>query len=238
MKSSAIFVRLFTLVLFLSLSLSTYAQVTGNGNIKEETRSLSGFSAIHASSGVDVILDQGGTEKVVVRSDENLLDYVITEVEGNTLVLKTKGSIRKAKALEVHVTVKTLDRLEASSGSDVETRSKLSVNELVVKMSSGSDLTMDIEANEMTCNLSSGSDANLSGKVGVLVAEASGGSDISAKKLDVTKCTIKATGGSDAVLHVTGELDLEARGASDIRYTGRPNVLSSKASGGSDIYGN
>lgn len=239
MRTSAGFTQLFALFVCLCLSISTiYAQTTGNGNVKEENRSLSGFSAIEVSSGVDVFLSQGSAEKVVVKADENLLDHIETMVEGNVLKITTKGSIRRAKALDVYVTVTALDRIQANSGSDVKTESALKVNNLVIRMSSGSDLDMEVTANEMTCNLSGGSDANLSGKVGVLVAEANGGSDIEAKNLEVNKCTIKARGGSDARVHVTGELDIEAQGASDIYYSGNPKVLSSKASGGSDIHGN
>lgn len=241
MRSSAVFTRLFTLFICVCLTTSgLFAQksVTGNGNLKEENRSLSGFSAIEVSNGVDVFLSQGSTERVVVKADENLLDHVVTEVEGNVLKITTKGSIRKAKALDVYVTVSTLDRIKASSGSDVKTESALKVNALVVRMMAGSDLDMEINANELTCNLSSGSDADLSGKVGTLVIEANGGSDIEAKNLEANKCTIKASGGSDAHVHVTGDLEMEAYGASDISYSGNPNIVSSKASGGSDIHGN
>lgn len=235
------FTRLFLLCICVCLTTSgLFAQksVTGNGNLKEETRSLSGFSAIEVSSGVDVFLSQGSAEKVVVKADENLLDHIETKVEGGVLKITSKGSIRRAKALDVYVTVTALERIHASAGSDVQTTSSLSVNDLVIRMSSGSDLEMDLTANELTCNVSGGSDANLSGKVGVLVAEANGGSDIEAKNLEVGKCTIKARGGSDARVHVTGELEMEAQGASDIFYSGNPKILSSKASGGSDIHGN
>ena len=210
----------------------------GNGNVQEENRKLSGFTAIEVTDGIDVVLLQAESEKVVVKADENLLDNIETVVSGNTLKISAKGSIRRAKAFDVYVTVKNLERLEASSGSDVATKETVNLDEVVIRMSSGSDLDMSLNARQLTCKLSSGSDANLSGKVEILMAEAHGGSDISAKKLATKKCTLKAHGGSDASINVTGELDIEAHGASDIYYTGNPTVLSKKASGGSDIHGN
>jgi hypothetical protein len=76
--------------------------ISGNGEVVEDARDISGFTGIHLSSGIDVLLSEGNEFKVVVEADENLVDVIETELRGNTLVVGTDNvSIRKAKSKKV-----------------------------------------------------------------------------------------------------------------------------------------
>ena len=240
MKTISQAFRFFGLLLLCTLfSLSLSAQsISGSGNVVEKDRNISGFTAIQVSSGVDVHIKQGNSDKVIVKTDDNLQDRIKTELSGGTLKITAKGSIRKAKAFDVYITAKDLTEISASSGSDVEGDGTLAFDKLRLNMSSGSDVELSIDAKELHCELSSGSDADLDGKVGKLVVKASGGSDLKAKGLQVQDCKLRVSGGSDAFVNVNGDLDMEASGASDIHYSGSPSVVHSKASGASDIHGN
>ena len=227
---------LLSLFLFHFLTLPLQAQrVSGSGTVAEEQRSLPAFHTIEVSKGIDLFIRQGNTQKVMVKADDNLLNRVKTEVNGGTLTIHPEGSIRQAKALDVYITVQSIERIEANSGSDVRGESILKSETLALKMGSGSDVDLDLRVGQLTCNLSSGSDVSLSGEADLFVAEASGGSDINARKLLVRKCTLHVSGGSDAHIHVEGELEVEASSASDVYIKGNPQILSQRASGGSDI---
>ena len=186
--------------------------VTGSGNVIEQERSHTGFNAIQTGHGVDVFISQGSSEKVIVKADDNLVDYIKTSMEGNTLVITAKGNIRRTKAFDVYVTVKNLERVKATSGSDVESQTTLSMDKLELEMHSGSDVEMDLEVGELHCDLSGGSDADLSGTAKSATITASGGSDINAKGLKIGDCKLDVSGGSDANIYVTGDLEMEATG--------------------------
>lgn len=223
----------------LLLSVAASAQwAKGNGKVAEQEREVAGFDVIKVSSGIDLYLTQGSQPSVTVKADENLMDHIITRVDGNTLYLEVKGSIRKATAMDVFVTVESLSELHASGGSDVYAEDGLKLKELKLFCSGGSDTKMKIEAERLECNTSGGSDAVLSGKVNTLSIEASGGSDFNGKQLEAVNCKVHASGASDAWVHATGEIEMEASGASDIHHTGNAKVVSSKSSGASDIHGN
>jgi len=225
-----------TLLIACTGSFLTAQSLTGSGAVIEQERAVSDFSSIEVSRGVDLFIRQGNSRKVVVKTDDNLIDQVSTEVDGQTLRIRTQGSMRRVTALDVYVTVTALERIEASSGSDVKGESKLEVERLSLDMSSGSDLELDIEARELSCRLSGGSDAELSGEVSSLEVTATGGSDIQARDLLVSgKCVLKVSGASDALIRVEGELEVEASGASDVTVKGNPTVVRQRASGGSDI---
>ena len=240
MKANSHIIRLFTFsILFTVFSISLYAQsVSGSGNVVEQNRNLSGFTAIKVSSGVDLHIIQGTADKVIVKADDNLQGHIKTELNGNTLEVSAKGNIRRANAFDVYVTVKTLTEISVSAGSDVYSEGTLSFNQLNLIASSGSDVELSLDGEKLYCKISAGSDARLDGKVDYLEVTASGGSDLKAKGLSAGSCKLRVSGGSDAYVHVKGDLDMEASGASDIFYTGSPSITHSKASGSSDIHGN
>lgn len=213
--------------------------VEGSGKVVEVKRPLSGFKAIEVSEGIDLVIRQGDQEAVVVKADDNVVKYIRTEVDGNVLKIDMDGGgIRSTKVLMVDVTFRDLVRIEGSSGSDIISEGLISVPALRIHMSSGSDLKLEVETGELICELSSGSDAVLRGRVENLFIDASSGSDIKARDLEAINGRLQLSGGSDAWVHVTGELEMEASGASDITYSGSPRIVSQKSSGASDIRSN
>ena len=226
-------------LLFFCLSFSLYlsAQRTnGSGNVIEQDRDISNFDAIKVQDGIDLFLSQGNTNALTVKADDNLMDHIITKVEGNTLYLKIKGSINNTKALDVYVTFQDLKALHASGGSDVVGEEILQLDDLKLNCSGGSDTHLELEVGALSCETSGGSDLVLSGSAQNLELNASGGSDFKGKDLEVKNAKIHTSGASDARIHVTGEVEMIASGASDIYCTGNPKVLLSKASGGADIH--
>jgi len=231
------------LILLLTTSLclptNSFAQrVKGSGKVIEQNRNLSNFYKIDVEDGIDVHILQGERESVTVKADDNLADYIQTKVEDGTLFISSQArNIWRNKSFDVYVTIKNLEAISATDGSDVYGLAPFQLDDFVIKCSSGSDLEMEINANTLHCHLRGGSDVKLKGKVQTLIAKTTGGSDLLAKKLDTNKCEIEARGGSDAWVRAHEELNAQAFGASDIHYYGSPKQVYSKAKGASDIYG-
>jgi len=207
----------------------------GNGTVTTEKRPVDAFDAIRSEKGIDLYITQGNAYNLQIEADENLLEHITTQVRNGVLEISHTGNFIKSKGLKAYVTVKTLQSVEISGGADVYTQNTLKANELTCIARGGSDLKMDLDVNKLTLDLRSGSDASLSGRANTFRAEAHGGSDISAKALQTENCHIKAHGGSDASVHSTKEIAIEASGGSDVSYTGGAKVTSLSASGSSDV---
>lgn len=224
--------------LFLATAPVTAQWKAGNGNIIEEKREVKSFDIIKVQKGLNLYITQGSPAALLVKADENLMENIITRVDGNTLYLDVNGSIRKANAMDIYLTLEDLSELHASGGSDVFAEGGLKLDELKLFFSGGSDTKMNLEVGTLYCETSGGSDAVLSGKANKMSVKSSGGSDFNAKKLEVSSCKIQTSGASDAWVFVTGEIEIEASGASDVHHKGGAKVISSKASGGADIHSN
>ncbi len=115
-------VKLLSLLLAISLSSCIYGQyrqkVTGSGKVVTKDRKADYFNAIKVSSGIDVYLMQGNTESIKLEADDNLHEYILTEISGGTLKIYTEVNIQRAKSKKVYVTMKDVESLSASSAGD------------------------------------------------------------------------------------------------------------------------
>lgn len=228
------------LISFLLFNIFTYqvlhAQfIKGDGNVTESNRTVSGIMSVEVEDGIDLYISQGNSESLKIEADQNLHQYIKTEMDGDNLRIYLSKIVRKAKKLSVYLTIKQLKGIGVSGGSDLYTKTTLKANALSVICSGGSDAKIEVEVNELKFKASGGSDGYIKGTAKSLLAKASGGSDIHASNLAAGDCEIEVTGGSDAKINVSGKLDVRASGGSDVSYTGRPTQVNSNASGGSDL---
>jgi len=231
------FKSLFTLILISTIGF--YSSVYAGNSDKTETRNLSNYHAVKVSAGIDLYLKMGDTEEVKVVADDDIIDDLKTEVENGTLNIYMKKSNWNwggfSKTRKVYVTVKELDEIHASSGSDVKSENTLKGESLNVKASSGSDVSLDVVYKKFSLDTSSGSDAKVSGKTKTFEAEASSGSDINAKDLESVICKVKVSSGSDASVNVSDELYARASSGADVHYYGNPQVKDIDESSGGDV---
>lgn len=226
-----------SLFMFVTCSCNINAQFgkKGSGTIVEQERNLTEFSCIDAGGGIDVFMSQGDVQKVVVVTDDNLQEFIKTEINGDVLKIYTKKWINPSKALKVKVIMKNLKSISFSGGSDFFTESPIVVGDLKIKLSGGSDGKIELKAITIDGTLSGGSDLYLKGVSGELKISASGGGDCKAFDLITANADLSASGGSDIFATVEKELKASASGGSDIKYKGEPKIIKSESSGGSDI---
>jgi len=210
--------------------------VYGNGNVKTEDRSTDSFDRLKVSSGIDVFITQGDTESIKVIADENLLQYISTEIYDNTLTVESRARIRNAKSKEVHLVYKTLRKIDISSAGNVEGTNRMKTDELDLDLSSAGDLTLDVEVSRINLDISSAGDAKLSGTVDELDADLSSAGDLNAYDLLARKARVSTSSAGSAKISASEEVDLNASSAGDIYYKGDPKTTSiNRSSAGSII---
>lgn len=235
-------IKLFSITLFsVLISFSTLVQAAQSG-VNRQTRKVSEFHGISVSTGIDLYLTQKNTQEVFVEADQDILEDLITEVEGGILKIhmKEKSWLQmnwNNSPRKVYVSFTNLDQLKASSGSDVRSQSVLNLKNLDVDASSGSDVQLELNASEVNAESSSGSDITLKGKTTSLQVNASSGSDIDAAELQSERCNASVSSGSDIQVFVTDQLDANASSGGEISYSGNPAHKDINESSGGDVHG-
>jgi adhesin HecA-like repeat protein len=210
--------------------------ISGNGKVVKESRDLSGFTGVHISSGIDVYLSQGNNFEVTVEADENLQDVILTEINGNSLVVKTDHvNIRSAKSKKVHVTLPELNELKISSAGDCVGQTPFECEDLRISISSAGDLTLEVEARLVDLDISSSGDAHLSGRTELFNAGLSSAGDLNAFDLIAGKVDVDVSSAGDARVNATEELSMNASSAGNIYYRGDAKVVHSRTSSAGDI---
>jgi len=210
--------------------------VRGNGKVITKNRSIEPFHALKVSGGIDAELTQGSDISLQVEADENIIDNIKTVVKDGVLNIYPEKNIKNATAMRIHLVFNTLDAIEASGGCDISSKGKLSFATLHTELSGGCDARIDMRVDKLDCTHSGGCDAYFKGEAGDCHLNVSGGSDFKGAEFRVTNCSIDASGGSDVTVFVTGELNVEASGASDVYYAGTPSKVTKRASGGAEIH--
>jgi len=233
------------LLMLLTVSLSFILAVSSQKYLNDKNaqlRKVESFHGVEVSGGIDLYLDQSdGTAVAVSASDAEDRDMIKTVVENGILKIYIKKpdswlSVSWGnKQLKAYVSVKQLDILRASGGSDILINGNLSCQNLSVSLSGGSDCKGRVQAQELRIQASGGSDAMLEGQVNQLKVQASGGSDVKGYGLVCNIANLSASGGSDIQVTVQKELSADASGGSDIYYKGDPAKREVSTSGSSDI---
>lgn len=235
-------IKLLTIALFYSLILSNETVQAAQSGESKQTRTVSEFHGVSVSGGIDLYLTQGNAENVVVEANDEDISNLVTEVQGGILKIYMKKNSwfnfkLSKESRKAYVSFKTLDKIEASAGSDVNSQSVLNLKKLDLDASSGSDVKLELNASEVSVESSSGSDITLKGKGISIQANASSGSDINASEFQTKKCIASVSSGSDMKVYATEQIDANASSGGDISYYGNPERKDINESSGGDVHG-
>lgn len=239
--------KLMTLALAFSMVAVTNAQwgkrIKGNGNMTTIERSVGEYDEVSVSGWFDVDLVAGTEGELTIRGEENLLEYIKTEVkEGGKLVIKVRKGVnlqpsswKKDMGIYITVPVESISGVSLSGSGDIVGKTTLKADDFKTSMSGSGDITLSVEANTIDASMSGSGDINLSGSTGSFDVSISGSGDIKAYELEAD--VVDATVSGSADIKVTAKEMLKARvsGSGDIQYRGNPKKIDTKTSGSGDI---
>lgn len=239
--SSKILLITFGLSLLLSLGaviwVKYYFNVNterGSGNVITRTYSPEPFNKIRISGGFHVTLNKGEQSKVEVAVDDNFQKYIKVSVRDSTLNI-TGVNIFKAFGTKINITHTGIDELQILAGVILESNDTLESRNFVLQSSAGTSSTIAGNFENFRCTMSAGTKISLSGSSRNADFRLSAGTDLEAAGFITDSCTISASAGSSAVLHVTGYFEAEADAGSSIIYHGSPQIGKQNTSSGSSI---
>lgn len=224
-----------SILLLTQVSATASKKAKGNGYVTKELRKIDSFSKIKASSGLNIILFQGEEEKIIVETDENLLNLIKTTIEGETLKCFIDDQIKFATKMNVYVYYKNVNSIKASSGADVDSDLILKGTTMKLKSSSGADIKLKLKVNNLTCDASSGAVIKVEGWADEIDAEASSGADVKAKDMKVKYAKAEASSAGTIVVSPSEKIIATASSSGDIIYYGNISDISISESSGGDV---
>jgi hypothetical protein len=224
----------------LAISSCTHAQffrtIEGHGNVVTKERKTDAFTGIKVSSGIDVYLKQGNTETVSVEADQNLHEYILTEVRGGVLNVYSEYNIRHAERMRVYVTMKEINSIKTTSAGDVIGATPINSDRLELSASSAGDIKLEAHAKKIDIDISSSGDISVTGETDMLRADLSSAGDLNAYDLIAREADVSVSSAGDADVYATERITARASSAGDINYKGDPKYIDAHSSSAGGIH--
>lgn len=208
--------------------------VTGSGDLTIAERTVSGFDSISLEGTGRAIITQGASESLSIETDDNLLSYIESEVEGGRLHLRWSRDtlLRPSEGITYRIQLRELQSIEASGAGSFEIES-LETDSLRVSFSGASRLSIDdLQAEDLDLELSGAGDIELAGRADQVALTISGLGSYNASDLLTSQTAIEISGGGSAELWAEDSLSIELSGLGEVRYYGNPEVAQDISGGG------
>lgn len=212
-----------------------FQKVSGNGNIKKETRNASGYTEVSTSGSWDVMIAYGESNTIEVEGDENLLPYIETKVEGNKLSIKSKNNtnLNTRNKITIYVSLTRLTGISLSGSGDVIGNGKF-FNTGDTKLSVSGSGTIKLAANKLdkvTVTVSGSGNARIAGSASAVSARISGSGNIDCAELVSDDAEAHISGSGNIKLNANKSIDANISGSGDVSYRGSASDIKKHVSG-------
>ncbi len=215
-------------------------KVKGNGNVVTIDRTTDDYNAVSISGWFDVDLVDGNEGKLMLKGEENLLEYIKTEVKDGKLVIKVEKGINLSPSTwkdGIHITVpiESVNSVTLSGSGDIVGKTTIKTDDFKTNISGSGDITLSVEASSVTATMSGSGDITLNGNTSDFDVSVSGSGDIKAYELEADNVTATVSGSADIKVTANEMIKARVSGSGDIKYRGNATKIDSKASGSGDI---
>jgi hypothetical protein len=210
--------------------------VRGSGEVITVKRQVSDFDSVDLSGIGHLSIEVGDEESLLVEVEDNLIQYIETEVNNGTLEISIKGNvnIQPTEAVKYYLTVRDLEAISVSGAGNVETP-WLEAARFSVHISGAGGVDMDgLDADELDVHISGLGNLTIhGGVVNVQDVEISGSGSHESRKMESAQTDISLSGLGNAAVWVTDRLSVDISGAGTVKYAGDPSVDSNVSGLGS-----
>jgi hypothetical protein len=207
--------------------------IEGNGKKINKEINLQHFTGVYLNSPMNVEIKQDSIQKVMISTDENILEAMDIMVKDNILNIGRKTCIKGMDHITITVTTDSLTKIDLNSGGRMKSVDTIRGNNLEAHVSSGANLEIKMAYSQLNCTLSAGAQAWFVGKADNMEAELNSGSNLKTSELETNNCKVNVSSGAKAIVNTSGELIVDANSGGILQYSGNPTKLNiNKNSGG------
>jgi len=194
----------------------SFGGLRGSGDLVTESRTVSGFDEIVVLGSGNVIVDVTGTETLEIEAEDNIMEFLTTEVVNGRLELGFESGQPLSPSRDITYTITAAD-----------------LNAMTINGSGNIDAT-DIDTDTFEVTISGSGDVEPQGASNHLRVTISGSGRFDGTGLESATGEVGVSGSGNVVVNVTDELSVTISGSGDVQYMGDP-ALDSSVSGSGDI---
>lgn len=208
--------------------------IRGEGPVVERKIDLNNIKGISLPGSAKVFLKQGSPQEVRIEGQENIIDNLKLDVQGEVWLIGNKRPVWQSEPVKIFITLETLRLIKISGAGDVEFVNHFrDQKDLEIRISGSGKINLDMEGRDINASISGSGDLNMKGSADNLDLVISGSGNIRAFDLTTEKAEIRISGSGGMELSVENRLDARISGSGSVLYKGDPRVNSSVSGSGS-----
>ena len=149
--------------------------------------------------------------------------------------MRDDNNFGRKRDIKVYVTYVDLDKITASSASNVFSEGVIKCGSMEVHASSAANIEISLDATNVQVHVSSAGDVILEGKAKSIEAEASSAGEIDAYNLKTDTADASASSAGSIKLNVAQGLEAHSSSGGSIRYRGNPTKTNTNSSSGGSV---
>jgi hypothetical protein len=249
-------ISIILLMIFMSatyMSCSKLSSVNGNGHVLQEERRLVNFNQVVNEGEFNVIIIHDTIYQAVVEAETNLIPYIRTLVNGNTLIIDSREILHPGMPITIYVSTPEIKYVEMSgsgtiycdsifgnnvgaklSGSgSIEAKLFGSASELVI--SGSGNMILNVESQMNFTTISGSGDIYIDGNTNEGEFKISGSGNINSYEFHQQNLDANISGSGNMYVNVSDFLKARISGSGSIYYLGDPGLDVSITGSGSVI---
>lgn len=184
------------------------------------------FEKIRIDTFGEFVIEQGESESLTVNAPRDYLRYLIAEVDGDTLVIRTRrgffgGPVNRAVFT---ISVNQLEEISLTGAGAIKVFG-LDTDTLEVNLTGAGSIEIDqLSAQRLEVNLTSAGAIIIAGTVKNQYVNLTGVGSYEAGDLKTEETEVLMTGAGSAVVWAEEDLEIEVTGVGSVTYFGNPDV--------------
>jgi hypothetical protein len=202
-------------------------RVTGNGVMSTQQRNLGDFNGVDVSGPVKVFISQNSVSSVKIEGDENLLEYIEIENNGDELDIRTRRgyNLRPRTGIKIYVTAPSFDELAVTGAGELKTQTKISsAKNMDIRVTGSGDMILNIDAPSINTNITGSGNIKINGGTRNFSTEVTGSGEVHAFDLLSESTDVEISGSGDVEVFASKQLKISISGSGDVKYKGNPSV--------------
>lgn len=225
MKTIQLLIVSSVLLLFSATSCIDDLIIEGNGIKASEARITHHFSKVKSEGAFDVHISPGAEYDILIEAESNLIPYIETDVNGNTLRIHTQGlrNLQNQLPMKIFITTPYIEDI-TQSGSGIITTGYFEGEHFDITVSGSGIIETAIDANSVDGIVSGSGSVFISGLAVNANMMVSGSGKIDAWDMSLRNCEATISGSGSMWVNAQRYLRANISGSGNVFYNGSPSI--------------
>lgn len=232
LKGKSLAIVIFCLVMLQCVSVHSSGDDSDLG--VADLKDLTGFNSIGLNIAGTLYIEQDSTYSVRIEGKDEDVKNIITKLEENTLIIKTKPGIHIMGEISIFVSMPEVKGLNVSGSGDILAQKRINATDIKLNVSGSGNLFVDdLQSTEIESSISGSGEIKVKGTaVESLKIDIAGSGDFSSEELASKDVQVNIAGSGSARVFASDNLNTSIAGSGDVYYKGSPLVNASSVGSG------